>query len=243
MPSSSTRRATLTARFKRLEGDVDELRSAFRKLEARLGGSPLGTNTGISPHSQSQSQHLDDDGSPELHNGEDESDLDSSEFSVEPPGHWQQLFDNGLLGSDGDGLQRHQAGAHTAQKCSVLRALLPTRAKMLGIIATGALWLPLYNSFIPILNFARSSDELLAQYDQLYESEADPFALASLLLTIAIIVQHAPNDIADQTEGTVKDTSSFVKDVSDRVERTVVADDNLACTMEGIEVSLLFIRL
>ena len=115
---------------------------------------------------------------------------------------------------------------------------------MLTITTRASPWLSLYRAFFPIINLTETSDEMMLQYDKLQAPNADPVAIAILLLSIAITVQQEPDDTAGHTAGSsIGDADSFIRDVSDTVERVVISDDAMAGNLEGIETTLLFLRL
>ncbi|KAL9130270.1 MAG: hypothetical protein Q9217_001520 [Psora testacea] len=242
IPTSDAIEGTSRARLGHLESDVAGIWAAVRNLEAKLGC----VSTEAAPPVQSPSQ-TGNTGGPHNKPNDDDSDSTASDLELtNPPTHLLQLFDNGLLGSNGDGSavpSRHALSLHKAHRSSALRALLPSRENMLSITASASSWLSLYNALFPMMNFTKTSDEMLSQYDKLQDPNADPVAIAALLLSIAITVQQAPDDTAGGAAGSIRDASSFVKDVSGRVERIVISDDTLAGTLEGMETTLLFIRL
>ena len=84
---------------------------------------------------------------------------------------------------------------------------------------------------------------MLLQYEKLQDPNTDPVVIASLLLSVAITVQQAPGDTAGHAAESIGDAPSFIKNVSDSVERIIISDDAIAGTVEGIEVTLLFLRL
>lgn len=242
IPTSEAIEGTSRARLGHLESDVAGLWAAVRNLEAKLGC----VSTEAAPPLQSPSQ-TENAGGPDNKSNDDDSDSTASGSSLtNPPTHLLQLFDNGLLGSDGDGSAfplRHAPSMHKAHRSSALRALLPSREDMLTITASASSWLSLYNALFPTINMIKTSDEMLSQYDKLQAPNADPVAIAALLLSIALTVQQAPEETAGRAAGSIRDASSFVKDVSDRIECIVISDDTLAGTLEGMETTLLFIRL
>lgn len=240
IPTSDAIEGTSRARLGHLESDVAGLWAAVRNLEAKLGC----VSNEAAPLLQSPSQ-TENAGGPHNKPNDDDSDSTASEMSLtNPPTHILQLFDNGLLGSDGDGSAFHTPSLYKARRSSALRALLPSREDMLAITASASSWLSLYNAFFSTINFTKTSDEMLSRYDDLQDPNADPVATAALLLSIAITVQQAPDDTAGCAAGrSIRDAFSFVKDVSDCVERIVISDDTLAGTLEGMEATLLFIRL
>lgn len=71
---------------------------------------------------------------------------------------------------------------------------------------------------------------------------AHPCAVAICLLSIAVTAQQAPAGVASQLTG-IKDLQAFPREVSTVVEQIIVADNALGGTMEGIEATLLFLRL
>ena len=245
IPTSDAIEGTSRARLGHLESDVAGLWAAVRNLEAKLGAG----STEAAPLLQSPSQTENAENADGPHNKANDDDAQSiaSNLSLaNPPTHLLQLFDNGLLGSDGDGSalpSPHVPSLHKAHRSSALRALLPSREDILTITASASSWLSLYNALLPTINFIKTSYEMLSQYDKLQDPNADPVAIAALLLSIALAVQQAPDDTAGRAVGSIRDAPSFVKDVSDRVECIVISDDTLAGTLEGMETTLLFIRL
>ena len=249
MPTADSVTATSRGRIAHLENDVSSLWTVVHNLEAKLGYVPTVTTTRPRPPSHTESA----DGLHEKPSDDDsDSDSNASELSpTNPPTHLLQLFDNGLLGSSGYGSSanpsHHASSLHKAHGISALRELMPSREDMLTITAHASSWLSLYNAIFPMINFTKTSDEMLSQYDKLQDPKADPKAdpvsIAALLLSVAITVQQAPDDTTGRAAESIRDASSFVKDVSDSVERIVILDDALAGSLEGIETTLLFLRL
>lgn len=245
MPTSVTVGLASRARIARLEQDVSSLWTALHAVEAKFDCAP----TGLSPlpfalpQTQASNGSATYDGRP----GEASSDSDSSHLSpTNPPTHLLQLFDNGLLGTHSDASNinpRHATASHKVNGVSALRELLPSREDMLTITAHAASWLSLYNSLFPMTSATRSGDAMLSQYDSLKDPDAHPIAVAALLLVVALTVQVVPDKISAGAIKSIKDASSFIKDVSDTVERVIVLDDALAGTLDGIEATLLFLRL
>ena len=242
--TSETVEGTSRARLGHVESDVADLWEAVRKLEARLDGMP---NVADPPlQSSLPTEEIGDS-----HDTPSDDDCDSiaADLSLtNPPTHLLQLLDNGLLDSNREGSasqSHHTTSLHKAKahKSSPLRALLPSREDMLIIAASASSSLTLYNALFPAMSFAKTGDEILLQYDKLQDLYADPVAIAALLLSIALIVQQGPSDTAGRAAKTIKDTTSFVRTVSDCVEHIVISDDILAGTLEGMETTLQFIRL
>lgn len=243
--TSETVRATSGARIKELESEVSSLWTAVRSLEARLACAPTGIS--IHPHPSSQKELQ---ASPQENPKKDDNDSESDASGIpptSPPSHLLQLFDNGLLDSSryesATTLSRSVNGTHKTQKSYVLRNLMPSREDMLTITAHASSWLSLQNAFFPTVNMMKSGAEMLSQYDKLQDLNTDLISIAAHLLYVAITVQQAPDDKAANGLESIRNVSSFVKNVSDSVERIVIADDNLAGTLDGIETVMLFVRL
>jgi len=236
-PASDVPGMTSRARIAHLESNVSGLWTAVRYLEERLGCVP--TEAGR-PRLPSQAE----DAPP--HGCDDDSDSDSASSDLSnPPTHLLPLFDNSLL-SSGSGTApppRDASSLHQAPGISVLRRLMPSRKDMLTITAHASSWLSLYNSLFPSMGVTKTSDEMLLHYDQLQDPNAGPVAIAALLLSVALTVQQAPDDTTGPAAQSISNASSFIKDVSDTVERIVVSDDTLVGSLEGIETTLLFLRL
>lgn len=83
---------------------------------------------------------------------------------------------------------------------------------------------------------------MLAKYESVQDAQAHPCAVALSLLSIAITAQQTPASVALKLTG-ISDLQAFPREVSAVVEQIVVADNALGGTLEGIEASLLFLRL
>ena len=242
-PASEGPKATAQSRIGRLESNVSDLWTAVRNLETQLGG--------VAPEA-ARLQPLSQIEDAALHKRDvDDSDSDSNSTSSglspkDPPTHLLQLFDNGLLSSDGYGpppASRPTSSLHQTQGSSALRHLMPSREDMVIIIAHASSWMSMYRSLFPLMGVTKASEDILSQYDKLQDPNVDLVQIATLLLTVAITVQQAPEDTSGHAAKSIRNASSFVKDVSDAVERIIVSDDTLAGTLEGIEITLLFVRL
>ena len=242
VPTATTVTTTSRARIAKLESEVSSLWTALHNLEVKLGCSP--TETGIHAPPSSGSGNA----AGLLPKPSDaDSDTDTSDLSpVNPPSHLLQLFDNGLLDSHESRpaiLLPHASRLHNVQRSNSLREFMPSRRDMLTITAHATPWLSLHNAIFPMANVTKSSDDMLLRYDTLQDPDADPVAIAALLLCIAITVQQSPDQTAGRAAESIKDASAFVRDVSDTVERTIISDDALSASIPGIELTLLFIRL
>lgn len=226
-------------RISHLEGDVTRLWSAVQALETKLGLESSGRKSST-PHRRAAS-HI---GTPP---NEDDEGSETSELSpMEPSNHLLNLFENRMLGSEKARDKAATDGTPSTQKSpqiSALKQLLPVREDMLAIIAHASDWLSMFSALFPALPTYRSQDEMLVQYDKAQRSELTVTEMASLLVSIAITIQQAPADVLARSAEGIQDGPAYVHQVSDTVERVVVYDDAIAATLDGIETTLLFIRL
>ena len=96
-PTSDTVVMTSQTRIRQLENDVSSLWTAMHCLEAKLGCAP--TEASARPQPPAQTENAGDPYDKPTDNDTDSNASDLSHMS--PPSHLLQLFDNGLLGSDG----------------------------------------------------------------------------------------------------------------------------------------------
>jgi hypothetical protein len=231
-----------------LERNQSSIWAAIRQLQAQNNTSTFDTalpSHEEHPHRQSFASHLeigvDDVG--------DNTDASEELSAPNAPTHLLQLFDNNLLDSDGHELghdisvpSSHPSTPQRVRACAALRALTPSRADMTTIATYASSWLPLYASLFPMANINTTPEAMLTLHNETQHRD-DPFALATLLLYIAMTVQHAPETACFPTSESMQNLSTFVKNVSDAVEHVIIVDDALAGSIEGIEVALLFLRL
>lgn len=226
--------ATSRDRISQLEDEVSKLWIVVRGLKTELG------------HAPSEEPHY---AGPKVQHHDAETDSEMSEVSpMNPPTHLQQLFDNEFLDSRGNDGPSSDMGSDKASSTIVarartrLQALMPPKEDVRTIVSNAASWLNLYNALFPTITMFTNAQEMLAKYEALQAPDASPMSVASLLISICITVLQKPADPSNELTG-IKDTASFVRKVTEAVDETVVSNDTLAGTLEGIETSLLYIRL
>ncbi|KAI7374647.1 hypothetical protein KC336_g20166, partial [Hortaea werneckii] len=182
---------------------------------------------------------------------------DTSEGPTSPPPHLMQLFSNSVLGADGHSNEndspssaRHSTGkSHTL---SLLRKHLPSRDDLVKIASLASRWLAIYDSMFPMIKTPKTSEEMVSSFDRLWQEHSPAAAdsdwnpalsCASLLLAIAITAQQTSVDRKEPELQSIGNATHFVKQISDMVERLVIADDALIESLAGIEVALLWLRL
>lgn len=218
---------TSRARIRDLENSVDVLWNTVRRLEAKIGDAP----TEVPPGPSMESFLREDSPEPSPN---------------DPPAHLLTLFDNDLLDPHDEASitpPKSTLNYHNALKSSALWALMPSRQDLLLIAADASKWMTLFNSLFPNTGVSKDGSEMISAYDWLQQLNPDPVAVASVLLSIAITVKQAPQNPTLNTTSGVKGKTLFVTEVSDVVERTVISDDDMLASLEGIACGLLFVRL
>lgn len=242
VPTSATVTGTSRARILKLESEVSDLYSTVRSLEAKLGclpGEVVGSTLAPSQAANGQGPQS----SPHEDGGESNV---SEASSMQPPRHLLQLFDNGLLDScehESVSPSSPALRVHKAHNSYTLRQLLPSRRDMCIITTYASPWIFLHNAILPMASLSKTSDAMLVRFDELQDQNSDPVDLAALLICIAITVQQSPDETAGRAAESIKDAASFVEDVSDSIERIFISDDAFSATLEGIETTVLFLRL
>lgn len=235
------------ARIGDLESQVTQLWANVSDLRDKVGCAPTAAAAGQAPaasYPQDQPNFPDSD-------NESCSTISASALPLtSPPTHILQLFNNRVLAVDANASNAARPSenapssphkSHTSRH-SALRDLLPAKEDMETIMASASPWLSLY-ALCPMINPTRSTHEMLTQYEDLQDPDADPVALAALLLSAAIAVQQAPSDTSGHASRSIKDPASYIRLISDTVERHVISDETLSGSLEGVKTNLLFLRL
>lgn len=238
------------ARIGDLESQVTHLWANVSDLQAKVGCSPNAAGGAAQAPAASHLHQTPD--SPDSDNDSSSTFFGSGLPPTSPPTHILQLFNNRVLAVDANAAANPARPSENAppsphrshsSRRSALRSLMPAKEDMEIITASASSWLSLYNALCPMINPIKSSREMLTQYENLQDPDADSVALAALLLSVAITVQQAPNDTSGHASRSIKDPASFIKLVSDTVERHIITDDTLSGSLEGVKTSLLFLRL
>lgn len=232
--SSDVVPATSRDRITQLEDEVGKLWSVVGELRTELGHKPQNEETPYALRKAWKGEQ----------GAETESEM-SDISPMNPPTHLQVLFDNEFLDSHG-----HDMSDMSSEKASStminrarnrLQALLPPKEDVRQILMSAGSWLTLYNALFPTITMFTHAQEMLAKYESLQGPDANPMSVASLLISISITVVQRPDPHKERSG--IKDPATFVRKVSEAVEETIVSNDQLAGTLEGIETSLLYIRL
>ncbi|KAK5688319.1 hypothetical protein LTS10_000297 [Elasticomyces elasticus] len=179
------------------------------------------------------------------------SESDSSDLSpVNPPTHLRQLFEDGPLDfSDRSPMQsaahakQHTSGSRLHRASTVLRQYMPSREDVATISAHAAHWLMITRALFIMPYGANAESELLPLWDQVQDPDAHPASIAVLLLSFVMSLQQLPVDEIPELSKGPREGLSYIRQVSDAIETTIVMNDSVAATMEGLEASLLWLRL
>ncbi|KAH0188522.1 hypothetical protein KCU99_g857, partial [Aureobasidium melanogenum] len=128
-----------------------------------------------------------------------------------------------------------------SKESTALLKLLPSREDMVIIAANSSDWLSWYKVLFSLNIAMGAGPVMLENYDKVTQSATHPVPIAILLLAVTLTVQQAPD--ATSMLRSIPDSATFIKDVSNLVEKVVVSNDDLIADLEGIRCALLFIRL
>lgn len=164
--------------------------------------------------------------------------------------HLQQLFDNEFVDTQTpDGLDSTLSSDHVSSSTlskarSRLQALIPSREDVRAICDTSMKgWMSIYSSLFPSIHKFNTGEDMLRQYDYLTSPTASPTTVAGFLVSVAITLAQRPAESLPHLESIHPNPTQWIKNVNNTVEEWVVKQDDLACTFDGVETSLLFVRL
>ncbi|KAK4539351.1 hypothetical protein LTR36_011008 [Oleoguttula mirabilis] len=166
-----------------------------------------------------------------------------------PPSHLRLLFDDFKAGPqdhediDGDRRSMRLVKSSIDMARVQLQPLLPSREDVLQIAKYASDWMTLYHTLFPAFFAFHTGDGLIVHYDRMHNDDVDPVTLAVYLLSLAITAQQVPpNTIPTQFHGG-QGVPRFVDAVCRAVEHTIVGNDALAGSVEGLEAAMLYVRV
>lgn len=226
-------------RIAELESKVLSLTETVRDTQAKLEhqatqtqGSSVGRSFGIDSS----------DGDPSV-----------SEHSIaEQPSHLRLLFQNDWLSVDSlqksQQIQGHRATS-TAHLLDIarksLQRLIPSKDELSDVTRSASDWLTTLNALFPLPSMAKSQEEVVASYEEMHSSNVDTIRLASWLLTVAITAEQLPQEhesMASRLEGRER-RKGLSKAISDTVGDEIISHDSLTGSIQGLAISMQFIRL
>lgn len=247
--TTTTARLTSRDRINRLEKQLAQITAS-----AGSGSTIASTTDGLDHNDQDEDEDEDVSLLDDIRVGTDPKGLEVPGAS--PPTHLSLLFDNALIGPkgqrrNGDGLHSRFPSTSTArcsdryltQVRSRLQRLVPAQEDVTLIAEYAAPWMTLYHGFFPALSFLGDPKLMLTKYDTIMAADAHPVAVAAFLTTLAITVRQLPLEESELRSQMLKDIPKFVREVVHAVQTTVIASNELAATIEGIQTTVLYLRL
>ncbi|KAK6002993.1 hypothetical protein QM012_000838 [Aureobasidium pullulans] len=227
--TAETTKLTSRARIDALEKSVSDLWDAIGQAPPVVPGQRLRS------HSRPSISHFDHHQSPDSSN---------PSSPANPPTHLLRLLDNDLLDSNGHESNTPSTRVPTStmsKESAALQELLPSREDMVVIAANSSDWLSWYKVLFSLNLAMGAGSVMLENYDRVKQSVTHPVPIATLLLAVTLTVQQAPD--ATSMLRSIPDSTTFIKDVSNLVEKVVVSNDDLLTDLDGIRCALLYIRL
>ncbi|KAG9231785.1 putative Zn(II)2Cys6 transcription factor [Amylocarpus encephaloides] len=228
-------------RIAELEAKVDNLNNVVRNIELKLGyqPSPVFERTIAPPPPSGHGSELSDDNS---------SILDV--LDTEGPSQLHSLFQNDWLSVDTTQQAKQDRNARTTATLldgarAVLQKLIPAKDDILEIPRYASRWLGLISTLLPQPFSLTTHEEMLQGYDEMHSAEVDVIRLASWLLIVSITAQQLPREYGSQASmlnGNQR-FSDFPKAVVNAIESTLMSQDRLICTDQGLGMALQFFRL
>jgi len=183
----------------------------------------------------------------------DLTDHESDASELSPPNgplHLKQLFDNGMVNTGEDawtvtaGLNAGLADTGSLSGArKQLQRLLPPREEMSGVVVYSHVWTSIYNGMFSTLHPVKTGEELLAQYDDLLKQDADPTAIANALLSLTLTGEQVADEEMLRSAPSMHVSTRWKQRVITAVEKLIINNDRVACTLRGIETTLMFVRL
>ncbi|KAI1611865.1 hypothetical protein EDD36DRAFT_419735 [Exophiala viscosa] len=230
--ASSARHTSAKQRISQLEREMASLSELVRDKQNPLTGSKT-PGFGPTPPDELEDEPYDED-------------VDDTR----PPAHLQLLFDH-LDGEDRT--SKHQTlgqpsrGASEAVKRNArsrLQLLLPSADEVWQVTEFAPAWMSFYHSLFPTFFAYRTGEQLRLNYDPMCSPDARPTSVAMYLVYLAITSQQLPTDRMVQGPfAKYRSVEDFVDSVCTTVRETIVDNDDFAGTEEGLELTVIFIRL
>lgn len=102
----------------------------------------------------------------------------------------------------------------------------------------------LYLALFPTEARVATRNNLTTDYEPMHASDAHPVHVAFYLLTFAITARQIPQSHAQEMSlGGFDSPSVYAREVSHAVEATVIANTAISSTIDGIETTVMYLRL
>lgn len=105
-------------------------------------------------------------------------------------------------------------------------------------------WMKLYTTLFPTEAALGTRNNLTTDYEPMLAPDAHPVHIAFYLLTFAITVRQIPPPHAQELSlSGWENASVYAREVSHAVEATIIAHTGIASTIDGIETTVMYLRL
>jgi hypothetical protein len=204
-----------------------------------------------------QSSDGDDDGHGELDNIHSSGlDRPVAPAGATPLTHLRVLFDNALItvsDQDNENSLRNasfignandlqsSSSKYLAQARRRLQRLLPSKSDVRKIFSQTSM--SAYGGLFPLLSTMKSPETMLEDFDDLLKTTADPIQLAVFLLTVAMMTRQLPSSDVSGILESVSDTSRFAATIARTVRETIIAQNDVVPTLDGLEATIAYSRL
>lgn len=228
-------------------------RDRISRLEQQIANltSVAAERTQASLASPADNEFHEEDGS--------ETPVDDSEVVYEPeegptatpPTHLKFLFDNALIGPEqheenpGDDLSKARVSSrYLDQARARLQRLMPSAKDVAAASGYADSWMKLYLTLFPTDAAVSARNHLSSGYEQMIASDVHPVHIAHYLLTFAITIRQVPPSHAEGLSlNGFEDATVYAREVGHAVESTIIAHTGLASTIDGIEATVMYLRL
>lgn len=167
--------------------------------------------------------------------------------NTSPPSHVRLLFDKFAVEDDGDSEgDRQSRRLYTSfmrLARSKLQPLIPSREQVSLVAQYASHWMPLYHSLFPPVFAFRTGEQLVVNYDRMRSQDVHPVPLAMFLLSVAITAQQMPSESVPASFHGGQGVRRFIDAVCRSVDQTIIGNNALAGSPEGLETAMLYVRL
>ncbi|KAF2160843.1 hypothetical protein M409DRAFT_59630 [Zasmidium cellare ATCC 36951] len=237
--SVNSDRLTSRDRISRLEAQIANLTSSATERKSSLT-SPV-----------DDEYHDDDDGPDTPLDDSEVVDEPSEGPTATPPTHLKFLFDNALIGPEqydenpGDDLSKARCSPRYLEQARTrLQRLMPPRKDVTVAASYADPWMKLYTTLFPTEAAVGTRNNLTTDYEPMLTPDAHPVHIAFYLLTFAITVRQIPPPHAQELSlSGWENASVYAREVSHAVEATIIAHTGIASTIDGIETTVMYLRL
>ncbi|KAK5082255.1 hypothetical protein LTR05_007399 [Lithohypha guttulata] len=242
-------------RLTHLEAELLHIKRALRTVEAKLNinHSSFLEHTPQPPSSAGTLQEPSG-----IDTSEDDDTSEKDEILIDDSNsRMRNLFQNEWLSTD-DPYATHltrtkakKSGDYLLVKArTALQTLIPSIEDVRILADHVTVWSEIAREMFPPLSenlvpIAQSKQQIMSQYTQIRQPDADTWMLAQWLLALAMTAQQMPHEEEQSTEliKTVERRYAFAEMLTNAVEQTLLSHESLLGTPRGLETAMQFLRL